>query len=57
MKSAAGDSVVLQLPGGYRIPDRAGSVLRAHFCPDWRQSANNVDPCIARVAVARLQCV
>jgi len=30
MKSAAGDSVVLQLLG--RIPDRAGSALRAHFC-------------------------
>jgi hypothetical protein len=32
MKSAAGDSAVLHLPGGYGIPDRAGSVLPAHFC-------------------------
>ena len=31
-KSVARDSVVLQLPGGYRVPDRAGTVLRAHCC-------------------------
>ena len=31
MKSAAGDSVVLQAPGGTET-DGAGSVLRAHFC-------------------------
>jgi hypothetical protein len=30
---------------------------KMRLCPDRRPSANNVDPCIARVAVARLQCV
>ena len=32
LKSAAGDSVVLQAPGGTEYLDRAGRVLRAHFC-------------------------
>ena len=31
LKSAAGDSVVLQAPGGTEYLDRAGSLLRAHF--------------------------
>jgi hypothetical protein len=30
---------------------------KAGLLPTWPQSANNIDPCIARIAVARLQCV